>query len=129
MSKNDPATVLFGDAGTPQTRPAPTPTTSTTDLAERLFGDSSRQDATSPAPPALSSEQRLANTLWPTADILKSTFDAHATDLYDHFGWTSEERAAAEADFVIDVNYFCRLATIILAGPRCGRGCDSPTAG
>jgi Collagen triple helix repeat (20 copies) len=30
---------------------------------------------------------------------------------------------------VIDVNYFCRLATIILAGPQCGRGCDSPAAG
>jgi len=30
---------------------------------------------------------------------------------------------------VIDVNYFCRLATIILAGPECGRGCDSPAAG
>jgi len=29
---------------------------------------------------------------------------------------------------VIDVNYFCRLATIILAGPQCGRGCDSPAA-
>jgi len=30
---------------------------------------------------------------------------------------------------VIDVNYFCRLATIILAGPQCGRGCDWPAAG
>jgi len=30
---------------------------------------------------------------------------------------------------VIDVNYFCRLATIILAGPECGRGCDWPAAG
>jgi site-specific DNA recombinase len=30
---------------------------------------------------------------------------------------------------VIDVNYFCRLAAIILAGPECGRGCDSPAAG
>jgi len=29
---------------------------------------------------------------------------------------------------VIDVNYFSRLATIILAGSRCGRGCDSPAA-
>ena len=35
--------------------------------------------------------------------------------------------AAATAG-VIDVNYFYRLATIILAGPRCGRGCDSPAA-
>jgi hypothetical protein len=30
---------------------------------------------------------------------------------------------------MIDVNYFCRLAAIILAGPECGRGCDSPAAG
>jgi hypothetical protein len=30
---------------------------------------------------------------------------------------------------VIDVNYFCRLATTILAGPECGRGCDDPAAG
>jgi hypothetical protein len=29
---------------------------------------------------------------------------------------------------VIDVNYFCRLATIILAGPDVGRGCDDPAA-
>jgi hypothetical protein len=29
---------------------------------------------------------------------------------------------------VIDVNYFCRLATIILVGPECGRGCDDPAA-
>jgi hypothetical protein len=31
-------------------------------------------------------------------------------------------------DRVIDVNYFCRLAITILAGPS-GRGCDSPAAG
>jgi hypothetical protein len=30
---------------------------------------------------------------------------------------------------VIDVNYSCRLATVIFAGPKCGRGCDSPAAG
>jgi hypothetical protein len=29
---------------------------------------------------------------------------------------------------VIHVNYFCRLATTILAGPECGRGYDDPTA-
>ena len=29
---------------------------------------------------------------------------------------------------VIDVNYFCRFATIILAGPDWGRGCDDPAA-
>ena len=29
---------------------------------------------------------------------------------------------------LIDVNYFCRLATTILAGPECGRGCDDPAA-
>src|SRR5215510_6017598 len=43
--------------------------------------------------------------------------------------WATLERAwkPLAQQRVIDVNYFCRLATIILAGPRCGRGCDSPT--
>jgi hypothetical protein len=30
---------------------------------------------------------------------------------------------------LIDVNYFRRLATTILAGPDSGRGCDDPAAG
>jgi hypothetical protein len=38
-------------------------------------------------------------------------------------------RIRAVRSAVIDVNYSYRLATIILAGPRCGRGCDSPAAG
>ena len=29
---------------------------------------------------------------------------------------------------LIDVNYFGRLATTILAGPECGRGCADPAA-
>jgi hypothetical protein len=35
---------------------------------------------------------------------------------------------APHGPMVIDVNYSCRLATAILAGPECGRGCDKPAA-
>ena len=33
-----------------------------------------------------------------------------------------------EPEPVIDVNYFCRFATIILAGPESGQGCNDPVA-
>jgi hypothetical protein len=47
-------------------------------------------------------------------------------------GWTRTSKPPVNRQNkqrLIDVNYVCRLATIILAGLHCGRGCDSPAAG
>lgn len=48
---------------------------------------------------------------------------------YGRYDQTVTQTDVAFSIRLIDVNYLCRLATIVLAGPPDGRGCDSPAAG
>jgi hypothetical protein len=65
------------------------------------------------------------------ADIvfLAVRFEAHPDVAKALHTWQGKTIIDVTNAYVIDVNYFCRLTTSILAGPECGRGCDDPAAG